>query len=56
MSLPKWVPTGPEILREAVIVMAGALLATLIVKKVFPQAWQELFTLGPPSGGQTPST
>lgn len=47
MALPKWVPSGPDILREAVIVMAGALLATIIVKKVFPQEWQDLFSLGP---------
>lgn len=30
--MPKWMPGGADILREAVIVMAGAALAALIVK------------------------
>ncbi len=30
--MPKWLPTGPEVIRETLIVLAGALVATLIVK------------------------
>lgn len=45
-SMPKWMPTGPEILREAVIVMAGALLATIIVRNVLPQDVRGYFTFG----------
>lgn len=40
--MPKWMPTAPEILREAVIVIAGALLATLVVKSL-PQEYRGMF-------------
>ena len=41
--MPKWIPSGPEVLREAVIVMAGALLATLIVRNVLPAEARQYF-------------
>lgn len=47
--MPKWVPTAPEVLREAVIVMAGALLATLIVRNVLPDQYRQYFNF---TGGQ----
>lgn len=47
--MPKWMPTGPEVLREAVIVMAGALLATLLVRNVLPEEFRQYFNL---SGNQ----
>lgn len=40
--MPKWIPTAPEVLREAVIVLAGALLATALVKSL-PAAYRGLF-------------
>lgn len=36
MKLPAWVPTPPEIGREALIVLGGALLAALIVSQLPP--------------------
>lgn len=41
--MPKWMPTAPEVLREAVIVMAGALLATIIVRNVLPENLRSYF-------------
>lgn len=41
--MPKWIPTGPEVIREAVILLAGALVATAIVKSL-PQQYAGLFT------------
>jgi len=38
-------PSGPEVLREAVIVMAGALLATLLVRNVLPAEFRQYFNL-----------
>ena len=40
----KWLPSMPEIAREAVIVMAGALLAAVIVRQLpaKAQAWFSL--------------
>lgn len=35
--MPKWFPTGPEVIRETLIVLAGALVATLIVKALPPE-------------------
>lgn len=32
--MPKWLPTGPEVIREVLVVLAGALVATLIVKSL----------------------
>jgi len=40
--MPKWMPTAPEVLREAVIVIAGALLATLVVKSL-PAEYRGMF-------------
>lgn len=40
----KWMPTLPEIAREAVIVMAGALLAAVIVRQL-PARAQTWFSL-----------
>jgi hypothetical protein len=34
--MPKWMPTAPEIAREALIVLGGALLAALIVGQFPP--------------------
>lgn len=44
MSIKAIIPSPPEIMREAVIVLAGALLATLVIKSL-PVDWQNLFTL-----------
>lgn len=43
--MPKWVPTMPEVAREAVIVMAGAALAALVVNFVMPPEWKRYFSL-----------
>ena len=43
MNVQKIIPTAPEVLREAIIVMAGALLAVMVVKAL-PAAWQQWFT------------
>lgn len=47
----KILPSGPEVIREAIIVMAGALLAVLIVRQL-PQQWQQMFNLNQIGGGQ----
>lgn len=47
MKLPEFIPSAPEILREAIIVMAGALLAVVIVRQM-PPAYQSWFNI---SGG-----
>lgn len=39
-----WIPTAPEILREAIIVAAGALLAAAVVRAL-PAEWRQLFSL-----------
>jgi preprotein translocase subunit SecE len=38
----KWLPSGPEVIRETIVVLAGALVATLIVKSL-PASQQGLF-------------
>jgi hypothetical protein len=43
--MPKWIPTAPEVLREAVIVLAGAALAALVVNAVLPAEWRRYFAL-----------
>lgn len=43
--MPKWFPTAPEVLREAVIVLAGAALAALIVNGVLPEQYRRLFAM-----------
>jgi hypothetical protein len=43
--MPKWIPTAPEVLREAIIVMAGALIATIIVRSVLPAEARQYFNL-----------
>ena len=48
--MPKWVPTMPEVLREAVIVLAGAAIAALVVNAVLPPEWRKYFSLT--GGGQ----
>lgn len=40
--MPKWFPTAPEVIRETLVVLAGALVATLIVKSL-PKQNQGLF-------------
>lgn len=40
--MPKWIPTAPEVFREALIVIAGALIATVIVKSL-PAQYSGLF-------------
>ena len=50
MSVRAIIPTGPEVLREALIVMAGALLAVAVVR-VLPVEWQQWFSL---NGGAEP--
>lgn len=42
--MKKWMPTGPEVVREAIIVMAGALLAFAVVQ-MLPPDWRKKFTL-----------
>lgn len=39
----KWMPTLPEIGREAVIVVAGALVAAVVIRAM-PQAWRDYLT------------
>lgn len=43
MSLKPFIPSLPEIGREAVIVLAGALLATIVVRAL-PEKYRKLFT------------
>ena len=43
--MAKWLPTGPEVVREVIIVLAGALIATLIVKSL-PAENRAFFTFG----------
>lgn len=43
MNLKAMIPSVPEIGREAVIVLAGALLATIVVK-MLPAQYKSLFT------------
>lgn len=52
--MPKWMPTAPEVLREAVIVMAGAALAALVVNAVLPAEWRRYFAL-PTQPANTPN-
>jgi hypothetical protein len=42
MNIAKYLPTGPEVIREVIVVLAGALVATLIVKSL-PASQQGLF-------------
>lgn len=42
MKLPAFVPAPTEVFREAIIVMAGALLAVVIVRAM-PENWQAWF-------------
>lgn len=42
--MPKWLPTGPEILREAIIVLAGAALAYAVVS-ILPPEVKKVFML-----------
>jgi len=44
MKVTAVIPTAPEVLREAVIVMAGALLAVVIVRQM-PLAWRQWFDI-----------
>lgn len=32
--MTKWIPTAPEVVREAVIVIAGALLAAFVIGRI----------------------
>lgn len=48
--MPKWLPTGPEVIREVIIVLAGALVATMIVKSL-PSDQRGLFNF---MGGNQP--
>lgn len=40
----KWIPTLPEVVREALIVCAGALLAAAVVRSL-PPSLRDKFTL-----------
>lgn len=40
-----WMPGGSEIVREAIIVAAGALLAALVVRYVVPAEYRAYFSL-----------
>lgn len=51
MKVPAFIPTAPEVLREAVIVMAGALLAVVIVRQL-PKAWQSWFDISSLGGAK----
>jgi hypothetical protein len=42
--VPKWIPTLPEVGREALIVLAGAAIAALVVSQL-PPAWKNYFAL-----------
>ncbi|WP_153469089.1 hypothetical protein [Rhodocyclus gracilis] len=42
----KIIPTMPEVLREAIIVAAGALIAALVVRSL-PQKYRDMFSLTP---------
>lgn len=44
MKVKAIIPTAPEILREAVIVLAGAMLAVVVVKAL-PVEWRRWFNL-----------
>jgi len=44
MNVSKIVPTAPEVLREALIVLAGAALAVVVVR-VLPVEWRQWFNL-----------
>lgn len=50
MNVKSIIPTAPEVLREAIIVLAGALLAVVVVKAL-PAEWRQWFNL---SGGNQP--
>lgn len=45
------IPSVPEVLREAVIVLVGAAIAYVIVNKVLPAQYRKFFSL---NGGNTP--
>lgn len=45
----KFIPTAPEIVREAIIVAAGALLAAIVVRSM-PDEWRTYFSL---TGGKS---
>lgn len=47
MALPKWVPSTPEVAREVVIVLVGALVATVLVKGM-PPSLRQWFTFNDP--------
>lgn len=47
VSMKSVIPSGSEVVREAIIVMAGALLAVVVVRAL-PQQWQQWFNF---SGG-----
>lgn len=44
MNLRAIIPTGPEILREAIIVAAGALIAAIVIRSLSPET-RRLFSL-----------
>lgn len=46
MNIKAIIPTAPEVLREAVILMAGAAIATLIIRGL-PSAARQYFTWFP---------
>lgn len=47
MSVKSVIPSGSEVVREAIIVMAGALLAVVVVRAL-PEQWRQWFNF---SGG-----
>lgn len=43
--MPKWIPTAPEVVREALIVLTGAVIATIVVRYFVPDSLKGLFSL-----------
>lgn len=44
MNIKAIIPTGPEVLREALIVAAGALIAALVIRSLPPET-RRLFSI-----------
>jgi hypothetical protein len=42
MTVTKYLPSSPEVIREVIVVLTGALIATIIVKSL-PASQQGLF-------------
>lgn len=44
MNIRRIIPTAPEVLREAIIVAAGALIAAIVIRSLPPET-RRLFSL-----------